>query len=84
MGFNSVFKGLTQMHHAQVKVKFALKQATKAQSRGAEVYLYSFFNLGTRCGWVVNATPWPLYPRERTGILCIGGWVGLRAGLDGH
>jgi hypothetical protein len=36
----------------------------KAQ-RGVEVYLYSFFNLGARWGWVVNATPWPLYPRER-------------------
>ena len=34
-------------------------------------------------GWVVNATPRPLYPRERTGTHCIGGRVGLRAGLDG-
>ena len=25
---------------------------------------YSFFNLGTRCEWVVNANPWPLYSRE--------------------
>ena len=34
-------------------------------------------------GWVVNATHRPLYPRERTGSHCIGGWVGSRAGLDG-
>jgi len=34
-------------------------------------------------GWVVNATPRPLYPRERPGTHCIGGWVGPRAGLDG-
>jgi hypothetical protein len=34
-------------------------------------------------GWVVNATPRPLYPRERPGTRCIGGCVGLRAGLDG-
>ena len=27
--------------------------------------LYPFFNLGARWGWVVNATPRPLYPRER-------------------
>jgi len=27
-------------------------------------------------GWVVNTTPRPLYPRERPGTLCIGGWVG--------
>ena len=33
--------------------------------------------------WVVNATPRPLYPRERPGTHCIGGWVGPRAGLNG-
>jgi hypothetical protein len=33
--------------------------------------------------WVVNATPQPLYPQERPGTHYIGGWVGLRAGLDG-
>ena len=33
-------------------------------------------------GWVVNATTWPLYPRERPGTQCIGGWVSPRAGLD--
>ena len=33
-------------------------------------------------GWVVNATLRPLYPREGTGTHCIGGWVGLRAGLE--
>ena len=32
---------------------------------------------------MVNATPRSLYPRERTGIHRIGGWVGPRAGLDG-
>jgi len=32
---------------------------------GAELYLYSFFNLGPRCRCVVNATLQPLYPRER-------------------
>ena len=33
-------------------------------------------------GWVVNATLRPLYPRERPGTHCIGGWMGLRARLD--
>jgi hypothetical protein len=33
--------------------------------------------------WVVNATPRPLYPRERPVTHCIGGWPGPRAGLDG-
>ena len=30
-----------------------------------------------------DATPRPLYPRERSGNHRIGGWVGPRAGLDG-
>jgi len=48
-----------------------------------EVLLYSFFNLGARWGWVVNAMPRPLYPWERPGNHCIGGWVGPRVSLDG-
>jgi hypothetical protein len=32
---------------------------------GVEVQLCSFFNLGTRYGWVFNATLRPFYPRER-------------------
>jgi len=39
-------------------------------------------NLGAGKLWVVNATPRPLYPRERPGTHCIGGWVIHRAGLD--
>ena len=35
-------------------------------------------------GWVVNATPRPLYPRERPGTYCIEGWLSPRAGLDGY
>jgi hypothetical protein len=35
-------------------------------------------------GWVVNATPRPLYPpEERPGTHCTGSWVGPRIGLDG-
>ena len=33
-------------------------------------------------GWVVNATPRPIYRRERLGTHCIGGRVGPRAGLN--
>ena len=44
--------------------------------------LYSFFNLGARRWWVVNATVRPLYPRERPATHCIGGCVRPRAGLD--
>ena len=46
-----------------VKVKLTLKQATKAERliRG----IARLFNLGTRWGWVVIATPRLLYPRKR-------------------
>jgi hypothetical protein len=50
---------------------------------GAEVQHCSFFNLDVRWGWVVKTTPRPLYPRERPGTHCTGGWVGPTAGLDG-
>jgi hypothetical protein len=35
-------------------------------------------------GWVVNATPRPIYPLEKPLTHCIGGWVGPWAGLDGY
>jgi len=44
--------------------------------------MYSFFNLGAKWGWVVNAKPRPLHARERHDTHYIGGWVGLRACLD--
>jgi len=50
---------------------------------GLAVKLYSFLNLDARCGWVINATPRTLYPWERPGTRCTGGWVSLRTGLDG-
>jgi len=34
-------------------------------------------------GWVVSPTPRQLYTQEWPGTNGIGGWVGLRAGLDG-
>jgi hypothetical protein len=45
---------------------------------------YSYLTLATRWGTVVSVTPWPRFiPGERTpGTHWIGGWVGLRAGLD--
>ena len=52
--------------------------------RGSRGIALLFLDLGARWGWLVNATPPPLYPRERSGTHCIGGWVGLTAGLDGR
>jgi hypothetical protein len=40
------------------------------------------FYPGASWGRVVSTTPRPLYPRERPGTHCIGGWVGPRTGLD--
>jgi hypothetical protein len=49
---------------------------------GVEVQLYSFFNLGATLGWVVNATPRPLYPREKdpAPIVQEAGWSQCRSG----
>jgi hypothetical protein len=40
-----------------------------------------FRDLSARRGRVVNITPRPLYPQERPGTNCTGGWVGPRAGM---
>ena len=47
------------------------------------MYLYSSFNLGAKWGWVVNATPRPLYPREIRVTYCVGVWMRPRASMDG-
>ena len=43
---------------------FILQEAMKAQS-GVQVQLCSFFTVGDRWSWVVNATTRPFYSRER-------------------
>jgi len=65
-----------------LKLKFALKQATKAQrrSRGRAVLFFLTSALGVV---LMNATSRPLYPREGPSIHCIGGWVVPGASLDG-
>jgi hypothetical protein len=65
----------------KVNVNLTLEQNTNAQ-RVVEVYLYSFSKLCARCLWVVNATPRPLYTRERPGTHCVPGWVAPRTGLQ--
>ena len=51
-------RGSTSCYCIKVKVKLALKQTMKAQRGSRSVALL----------WVVNATPRPLYPRERNPI----------------
>ena len=63
------------------KDKFHPRTGHGAQRESRRTAL--FFNFGARWAWVVNATPWPLYLRERRGIHCIAGWVGPRPGMDG-
>ena len=60
------------------KVKVTLEQEWRP-AEGAEVQLYSFFNIDDRRGWVVKATPRPVYPREGPGAH----WMSPKAGLDG-
>jgi hypothetical protein len=59
--------------------------------RGSWVYIWLPSSGGRECAHdrhpqgvvsVVSTTPRPLYPRERPGTHCTGGWVGPRAGMD--
>ena len=50
---------------------------------GPEVYSSTVsLNSALDGEWVVNVTLRLLYPRERPGTHCIGGWVGPRACLE--
>ena len=48
--------------HSHAQVQFTQQQHIKAQTGSTVIAL--IFNLGARGGWVVNATPRLLYPRE--------------------
>jgi hypothetical protein len=56
----------------KVKLNFALKQTMKAQMGSRDTI--PFFNL---VGWVVNATPRPIYPGERDPVPIVqeAGWA---------
>jgi hypothetical protein len=57
-------------------VKFTVEQTAKTQM-GEDIYSSVFFNFGVKWGWMVNATPRLLYPRERdtVPILQEAGWA---------
>jgi hypothetical protein len=67
--------------YIKVKVKFTLT-GHHGPCGGVAVKRKLILYLGARRGWVVSTTPRPLYPRERPGTHCTGGWVGPRVGLD--
>ena len=52
-------RGVSQKR--QVKETFVTERAMK----GIEVYMYLYCNLGAKWGWVVDATPRPLYPASK-------------------
>ena len=59
-------------------------QAPCGPEGGRGIALF-FHDRGTRRGWVVSSTLQPHFtPREIHGTHFTGGWVGLRAGLNGR
>jgi hypothetical protein len=67
------------IYSVKVKVPRNRPEGPGGGGRGIALLL---LDLGARRGWVVSTTPRPLYPRERPGTHCTGGWVGPTAGLD--
>jgi hypothetical protein len=60
-----------------------LSRYRHAGTNGERKQLLLILDLGSEWGWMVSITPWPRFaPGKDPGIHWIGGWVGLRAGLD--
>jgi hypothetical protein len=59
------------------KRKFHPRTGHKGPEGGLRYSCTLFFNLGARWGWVVNATPCLLYPRERDPVPIVkeAGWA---------
>ena len=62
---------------------FTLEQAMKALRDVEVTYSFTLSLTSALMGWVVIATPRPLYPRERPSAHCIGGNVHPRTGHEG-
>ena len=75
-------------HNAVKQVKYTLVQALRlctgcTAHRGSRGIALPFLDHGNRrgCGGQRHALA-ALYPREKPGTCCTGGWVGPRVGLD--
>ena len=71
----------------KIKVKFTLVQVLRLCTgltayRGSRGILYPFMSMTLEGVRGQRHAPAALYPRERPGTQCTGGWVGPRAGLD--
>ena len=77
----------TKLYILYIKGKSKLEvphiQATKALRVCRGIALPYLRPRHWRWGWGFSITSRPLYPRERHGTHCTGGWVGPTAGLDG-
>jgi len=74
---------LTPLQYFKGKGKVHPRTGNKGPE-GEQIYSSTLpSTLASEGGRVVNAMLRPLYPQERPGTHCIGGWVGSRAGLDG-
>ena len=64
------FTEIAVMIKGKVKVKFTHEQTMKAE-RGSRGISSTFFNLVTRWGWVVKATPLLLYSQKRDPVFTV-------------
>jgi hypothetical protein len=64
------------------KSKVSPNRIERPRGQGVRDIALHSLDLGARRGLVVSTKPRPLYPRERPGTNCTGGWVGPNAGLD--
>jgi hypothetical protein len=83
LAYNHDFHGnCTDFLHA-AKLRHGTDGFTSPPKEGMLRIFFCPKNPTTSTGWVLNATSRRLCRRKRPGTHCIGGWVGLRAGLDG-
>jgi hypothetical protein len=69
---------MSQHYHYQGEPRDRVRRTHRVNGGIAQLFL----NHGTRRGLWSASRPGRLYPRERPGTYCTGGWVGPGAGLD--
>jgi len=65
------------VHNRKIKLTISQHKISSPNNKplkprkGVKVYLYSFFNLDARWGWVVKTMPQLRYTRERDPVLIV-------------